>query len=853
MEVTEWEPMLAELVNTALVRVESVEYRLPRYLYLHPTLPYAAQSEDVPDPEDAKRRFLEVYRAVGGEAYGALFGANPSAGMALMRDEEANYRVAIAHAFQGGERQLGWALTDTLREYLERDARQRERDRLVCWVREQLLADNIWDEAACASIRDYAWTLFSQGQVPEAVKALEDLLTRLKKEELSDGSDSMAQEALTLLSVGRIRHSNGQSELALDSLEQAVDVFEQLGEPQRVSLAAALGELANAHHNLGNYEKALSANEHSLAISRELNQAREIAANLGRGAGILMDLQRYSEAEWHYSEALRTAQQANERELQETLLQNRGLLQYRLGNRGRAIELYQDAITRSQQAYNLIGEMQTSTLLGNAERELGNLDAADGWYQRARELAVRLGDDSQLGEVEHNLGILSLTRAEQVSDVVQRTQLLQQAVDLVQEALRIRCELPAQVPIAESYFQLGVLYLMRNDLAQAEMYLLNSKDLRENLGLPVISETYANLAQVAYERGNVVEAARWQILYEAAEAELIWRRGLNKNIPPVVQFDTLLRDIAAVARGEDMNQSVLEKNLSQLEEKKWRIADASRRIWAGERDLTRLAQGVDLLSLTLIARILQFVDHPDTPLLWPDEPDEPGAHPGTPGPPVPPVTDPWTIAEPEPPVKPSGTDPAEGRAATLVPRFVVLLASVTGLTMSILWFMDDRSWEPGIGIVTAISAFLGALIDFKEKRVVSLWKSSFAWLAVVSGFTIAMLFSFAINTHVLLPGNTQPPAPPDTPTLAPSHFRFEVYVKDSATGRPIPNAEVTVGEVGQLAPLSRLTDVNGYTHFEIPSEHAGERATVTLQVDDSYKSRTVDLTRDSAPINISFP
>jgi hypothetical protein len=44
-----------------------------------------------------------------------------------------------------------------------------------------------------------------------------------------------------------------------------------------------------------------------------------------------------------------------------------------------------------------------------------------------------------------------------------------------------------------------------------------------------------------------------------------------------------------------------------------------RRIWAGERDLAALAQGIDVEDTALVARILQFVAAPDTPPLLPEE------------------------------------------------------------------------------------------------------------------------------------------------------------------------------------------------------------------------------------------
>ncbi len=117
MEADALQPLRAELVDTALVKVEEIAGFNSPYWHFHPTLPYAARPEQVPDPDAAEQRFIAVYRSVGNEARNALFGADPAFGMALLGYEEANYRAAIARAFRRGARQVGWALADTLAPY----------------------------------------------------------------------------------------------------------------------------------------------------------------------------------------------------------------------------------------------------------------------------------------------------------------------------------------------------------------------------------------------------------------------------------------------------------------------------------------------------------------------------------------------------------------------------------------------------------------------------------------------------------------------------------------------------------------------------------------------------------------
>ena len=90
--------------------------------------------------------------------------------MALLAREEANLRRGHRRAFRRGDRQEAGQMADTLRDYLERAGRLRERDALVAWVRAQMPEDGGLDAATCAAIREHAWSRFTQGQAAEAIQ-----------------------------------------------------------------------------------------------------------------------------------------------------------------------------------------------------------------------------------------------------------------------------------------------------------------------------------------------------------------------------------------------------------------------------------------------------------------------------------------------------------------------------------------------------------------------------------------------------------------------------------------------------------------------------------------------------------
>ncbi len=315
------------------------------------------------------------------------------------------------------------------------------------------------------------------------------------------------------------------------------------------NLAAALGVLANAQCVLGRLNEALAAAERGLEIHREFGGEREIAVDLGRIAQILAAQGSYTEATDRYTEAQRAAQAVGDLGLKAALLHNQAALQCKIGNPGRAVELGKEALTLFQQAGDSGNEMRTCDLLGSAERDLGHLDAAEAWHMRSRELAEALNDQSMLATIAHNAGILHQTRAEQTDDPEGRDLHLRRAVTSIEESLAIELEMENQVGAASSHFQLGVLHRMLGDLERAEEHLRQSLRIREALNLPEVYKDYADLAQVARDRGDAEAAAEWQAKSDAKLAELERLRRGGGDAPPGLeaQLVPVILEIAQAA------------------------------------------------------------------------------------------------------------------------------------------------------------------------------------------------------------------------------------------------------------------------------------------------------------------
>ncbi len=116
-------------------------------------------------------------------------------------------------------------------------------------------------------------------------------------------------------------------------------------------------------------------------------------------------------------------------------------------------------------------------------------------------------------------------------------------------------------------------------------------------------ELFARLPQRA-PSGEAAIAAVWEMaVREKAEAS-----SQKSDLQEILgKFEPLLQAIAAVARGDQSNREEIEATLLKLEENGRRFAEATRRIWVGERDAEALTAGLDEQDSALVRRVLELL------------------------------------------------------------------------------------------------------------------------------------------------------------------------------------------------------------------------------------------------------
>ncbi len=375
------------------------------------------------------------------------------------------------------------------------------------------------------------------------------------------------QLAMAVEMLGRVLDHCGASAQSIPVLREAVGLWERLVEraggqpwerllagPDHVkaaselgNLSAAMGDLANALCSSGQHDEALQIAEKCLVIHRAIGR------NVGYVqpcASILVAAGRYDEADARYDLALAAARQAGDRELEGLTLQCQGNLADDRNQLDRATRLYQQALQLFQEAGNTAGMMQTYNLVGVVERKAGRLAEARAWYEKSRELAVRLNDQPGLGQAAQNIGITCQQEGEAArkrGDEAGSRRHFEEARRSVEESLQVWQTQRNKPYEAASLSQLAQVHLRLDDLAAAERHAHAALRIRESLGLKEAWKDYNNLSEIAAARGDTAAAADWARKRDELRAELKRRAGGGGGISSQL-VNTLTQLTLACAR-----------------------------------------------------------------------------------------------------------------------------------------------------------------------------------------------------------------------------------------------------------------------------------------------------------------
>jgi tetratricopeptide (TPR) repeat protein len=579
----EWQDLRRGLEQAALISPEQIPGIAPPFLRFHPVLAPALRRMPGADDPARQGRYAARYHALANYLLQEDT-RNPLPMRALVRRELPNLRRAFDLLRARGDYAAAVELADRIATFLNNfslgrelaDLRAKQAAAAAALEKE---SDGALSQAEFLQASGQGEDAYNRGDLPAAYEQFSALLARIEAQPAGAprGPDSYEQ-CVTLHRLARCLGAGGQPQAAEPQLRRALAVIDGLiaaqpDNPQWVMQHGfLLADLGDVLRDQGHYAKARTAYEESLEVARQQNNLRSQGVALGQLGTLAHIQQDYEEARKRHSEALELFRRMGEPAMEAVAWHQIGMVaqeqaqsvaqsggaQHAAPLWAEAEHCYRESLTLEERRGNLAGAAQTCNQLAIVAKGAGRPAEAAGWYQRALEIDERLKSDRDIAIDLNNLANLLLAEVRAGRMGHER---LAEARGSAERALAIKETLDLSTAPWNTLNILAGIAELEGEPEQARAYRRRER------------ETFAQFA------GN-----RWHIDND---------------------FGALIRAIAAVAQGDASQRAAIEAALPQLEANGWMIADATRRIWAGERDWHALCEGLDRQDALVILRVLE--------------------------------------------------------------------------------------------------------------------------------------------------------------------------------------------------------------------------------------------------------
>ncbi len=380
---------------------------------------------------------------------------------------------------------------------------------------------------------------YQANQLEAAIATWQQALTHYQR------SGNQSRELAVYIRISAAYLRLGRPQQAKEQAQWALSLARQL-ENIRAEISA-LGNLAIAYKNLGNYPQSIDTYEQALTLLEPLpdneSQLLRLWLNLGN---VYESLGEYTSAIDAYRKSLTIAHSSNSQVNEATILNNLGAVYAQLGSTEEAIDYYNRSLRFTQQLGDAVGSGYILNNLGNIYHQQ-NLAQATDYYEQSLALAQELANP---GLEAISLGSLGMAYEDRGD--------YEGAVELQQRALALADSLDNPVISARTLNNLGHTLLRSGQLQSAETQLRKALDELESLR-PGLNDqynvslfdtqilTYNLLQQILVARGNIEAALEIAERGRArAFVELMANRANNAQLESVSQAPSIteIRQIA---------------------------------------------------------------------------------------------------------------------------------------------------------------------------------------------------------------------------------------------------------------------------------------------------------------------
>ena len=266
------------------------------------------------------------------------------------------------------------------------------------WARSQIAADETLARLCSEYLGGGAFILDLRLHPLEQISWLEAGLAAAR----SVGDHGAAGRHLG--NLGNAHLDLGQPRRAIECYEQVLAIAKSIGDHQGESYA--LGSLGNAWAELGEPRRAIEYYECDLAIAREIADRRGEESTLGNLGGAYVAIGEPRRAIGYMERELEIAHELGDRRGEGSALGNLGVAYAALGEPNRAIEYYQRSLKIARELGDRRREGGSLGNLGRAYAALGERRKAIEYNEKYLTVARMIGDRRGEAKASWNLGLV---------------------------------------------------------------------------------------------------------------------------------------------------------------------------------------------------------------------------------------------------------------------------------------------------------------------------------------------------------------------------------------------------------------------------------------------------------------
>lgn len=286
---------------------------------------------------------------------------------------------------------------------------------------------------------------------------------------------SLVAQAQTPFDQGSMAYDAGQFDLAIQYWEQALSLSET---PEQQAQIRA--NLAAAYLAIGQYQKALDANQIALNLFTQLRQEDSIGLVLTNLGNVYQALGDYDRAIVAYTESLQIAQktsshEAEARKAEGIILGNLGYIYFLKGDQDKARQNYNQSFDIAEETDNIEGKIHQLLNIGLTYHAANDISSAKKYYRDSFDTASTINNRELIARALGNLGMAEADEGKYNT-----------AISYYNQSLTILEDLGNPELIARTLNNLGHTLLAANQLDESEASLRqaisNLDTLRDVIG-----------------------------------------------------------------------------------------------------------------------------------------------------------------------------------------------------------------------------------------------------------------------------------------------------------------------------------------------------------------------------------